>query len=209
MNYIQPNYVMFSQEMQAYAARQRIAADTRLYEHQIQNQMDIQKSAAIEMQKSDISKEKEKQKDYLLTGPDGEEYQVSEGFLKNLKIKLPVRNLTAFRLHVPENREESVLLIRFQYYSDGEEKEKELFLDEKRLGDQKYVRQVFDNEGIRFGYKSEDPAKKARELLIGKAQAKAQDKTIPEIPGWYRIENRWEYGFPSSYYWKEVKRWAL
>ena len=208
MNYIQPNYVMLPQELQAYAVRQWIAADTRLYEHQIQNQMDIQKSAVIEMQKSDIRKEKEHQQYCLITDPNREEILVSEEFLGNMKKGLKVRNFTAFRLHSPESREESVLCLQFQFGPDGEGKEVALFLDEKRLGDQRYVKGVFARKGVGFKLKKSATEAEIRKLLIEKAQAEAKDITVPEIPGWYRTDNQWEYE-SSNLCWKEVKRWAL
>ena len=103
---LQPYNVMQLQlqEQQAYAMRHLIAADTRLYEHQMRNQLDIQKAEAIEKQKSDIRKEREYQQDYLITGPNGEEILVSEKFLGNKTKDLNVRNFTAFRLHPPESK---------------------------------------------------------------------------------------------------------
>ncbi len=207
---LQPYNVMQLQlqEQQAYAMRHLIAADTRLYEHQMRNQLDIQKAEAIEKQKSDIRKEREYQQDYLITGPNGEEILVSEKFLGNKTKDLNVRNFTAFRLHPPESREECVLCLQFQYGPDGKEKEVFLFLDEKRLGDQGYVKRVFARMGIGFNLKKSATEAGIRKMLIEKAQEKAQDITVPEIPGWYRTDNQWEYG-SSNLCWKEVTRWVL
>ena len=196
------------QELWDFEVRQNIITRNRLGEHHFRNQMDLEKTKEAEKQRSDIRKEREYQQTYLFKGSDGQLILIGEKFLGEIKKVLPIRQFNALRLRHEENQDESVLFISFVFGSAGNEREVRLYLDEKHLGDQRYVNRMFASKGIGFRMKntSEETIKK---LIIQMAQEEAADIMVSEIPGWYRTGNVWDYCFPGGWCWKEVTRWTL
>lgn len=203
-----PISVEQQQALWVFAVRQQITTQSQLAAHQVRNQMDLATMEEAEKRKSDIRKEREYQQIYATKGQDGQLILIVEGFHGKKAIDLPVWEIISRRLRHAENHKESVILLSFLFGRGEEAKRVELFLDEKRIGEKKYVNQSFAGKGVGFGLKG-IAEETARSKFLEMAQRDAEEIPVPEIPGWYDTLNGWDYWFLDELCWKEVIRWAL
>lgn len=203
-----PISVEQQQALWAFAARQQITTQSQLAAHQVRNQMDLATMKEAEKWKSDVCEEKKFQKIYATKGQDGQLILIVEGFHGKKAIDLPVWEIISRRLRYAENHEESVIFLSFLLGRGEDAKRVELFLDEKRIGEKKYVNQSFTRKGVGFCLK-EIAEETARRKFLEMEQGNAKEILVPEIPGWYNTPNGWDYWFLDKLCWKEVIRWAL
>jgi len=195
-----------TQNMQAFAFREGIRAEIRMREHFERNQMDLAKMEFAEKQRSDIRAERTLQKKALLVSEDGELILARERFSGSLQKGLAIRNFYALWLSSKMNSEKHILNITFRFGSECSGRNVKMFLDGKRLGEQRYVNQVFVEAGVSFRFRRAEEDE-TRMLIINMARNRAEEVMIPEAHGWYKGNNGWEYAYPGDLCWKEVVRW--
>lgn len=179
------------------------AANIRIYEKQIKNQLDLQKQAVAEKTRLDTRALNEFHCLKVLTGNDGELVVCLELFFGKAEGRLPVRNLEAVWLRSSAS-ERRILKLEFERCSDSAHIT--LYFGETRLDEDAYVRKRFVNAGISLGMK------KSTEYLVfqavlRKAWTGALEQQIPMTVGWFKTpEGKWDYCFEGDMNWKDAER---
>ena len=163
---------------------------------------------ARELQRQKISENRKKQIDVVSIQNDG----TLEIQTKNLDIAVNKRMLCNFknpRILKLFSRTDSKNILLFECEIDGKFNVK-VYLNEKKLGDSKYLLERFTAKGLEIYGAS----KKIREDYVSKIWTVTLNKNsaeclIPDEFGWWlNSEGKWEFVDKDRVIWQEVKTWS-
>ena len=186
-------------------------AQIKLWEKGPENSLEIEKQqviADISIDKSirqakalaDVNSAKELQRMDILFSPNGDVVLTKQCFGEPLKGELPFKLVSSKKfLHEIEDSE-SVLMVLVQKKNGVQGK---IWWNTKKT-EPRYIRSVFDQTGISFGFGEKKEAEIRRKFLVAALNV-AETVVLTERHGWNFKDDEWKYILPEELTWKEVR----
>lgn len=183
-----------------------------LWKQEVKNGMEIQKKNAISSMSisrsiqraealADVASMRELQRTLISFSAGGEVILQKECFGEGISGKLPIKIIAVRQfchLMDTENRALSVLVQK----ENGEKCN--LFWNPEK-NENRWIRSVFEKNGISFGFGEKKENEIRRKILLALMEV-AEIVVLPERHGWYQVGEKWEYAFPDDFTWEEVNR---
>lgn len=149
---------------------------------------------------ADVRAKEELKRTLISCTTDGSVILQREGFGEKISGKLPLK-IRASKCFCHIGDVQPVVLVLIVEKENGEEAS--LFWN-LGLVEDRYIRRIFEQQGIHFGF-GEKKEKEIRRLILQMGINMAKTCELPEEHGWYRSDDTWFYAFPEEITWREVQ----